>query len=111
MDSAAIITAFLTGVAGLIAFFFGRQYWGVLSGLITSQAKEIERLQELTRHLRDRLDTLEEKCYQKDLQLQETMSALDNYIVSSQAMLLENHNLRLENACLTTKLNELLKSV
>lgn len=96
MDS-AIIAAVLTGLAGLIGLFFGRHYWAMLNNLVTSQQREIERLQKLVRELRDRLDRLESDLYQKALELQETMGNLDNYIVSSQNLLLENQQLRTEN--------------
>lgn len=99
---AAITAAILTGLASLIGLFFGRRYWDMLNGLVTSQAKEIERLQTLTRDLRDRLDRLEEQLFERSLQLQETMSSLDNYIVSSQNLLIENQKLRTENAQLKT---------
>ena len=85
-DTTSLIVGALVGVIGI---FFGRLYWQVLKDLITRQAEEIQRLQDLTVVLRDRIDTLDDSSHKKSLIIQEAMGKIDDYVGVAQRLRIE----------------------
>jgi chromosome segregation ATPase len=102
-----MVGAFLTGLTGLIALFFGRQYWLMLSRMVDVQTGEITRLQDLVRRMRDTTDEIELKYYQKESELNHALSVLDNYVTSSQYLSIENQRLRFEKQALESEVSRL----
>lgn len=92
--TAEVITGLIAGIASIIAIFFGRQYWLAFAGLIDDLKGEVDRLQEVTRTQRDRLDDLEKRLHHRELELLQVEANLDNYVNSSQLLTNENKRLR-----------------
>lgn len=103
MAPGEIITAFIAGLAGILAVFFGREYWRSFSGLINDQKQEVFRLQDLLSAQRDRLDQIESRLHARDLQLYDLQNKLDTYSTSSKDLIQENRRLRSRIRELETK--------
>lgn len=98
--SAEVITAIFAGVVGVVTIFFGRAYWHVFSGLIDDNKSDLKDLRDTVRKQRDRVDRLENKLHEKDLEIMQLEANLDNYVNSSQLLANENKNLRQQVAAL-----------
>lgn len=88
------IAAILTAIAGLLTIFFGREYWRSYSGLIDDLKAEVSRLQKLIRDERSRMDRIENRLHQRELELSQAQATLDNYVAISQNLTEENRQLR-----------------
>lgn len=92
--SGELLGVILTGIAGLVTIFFGREYWRSYSGLISDLKAEVTRLQGVNRDLQSRMDKIENRLHQRELELSLAQATLDNYVAMSQGLTEENRQLR-----------------
>jgi len=102
-----MVAAIVTAIAGLIGLFFGRRYWDMLQNMVSDQDREVRRLQHLTRSLRDRLDEVERNFYDRGLELERCLSAVDNFAASNQLLINEAQALRKEKVELQRRIVQL----